>query len=120
EACYLHAMGLSYADLLHGPIAVIDRSTPAVLTAADSGPTLDGTVALAERVAAAGAPALGIGGGSALARACDLSVPGPDVPEWLSPIGLIVPAQLITERLARRLGYDPDAPRGLGKVTQTS
>ncbi|MDT0301617.1 SIS domain-containing protein [Streptomonospora wellingtoniae] len=120
EACYLHAMGLSYADLLHGPIAVVDRSTPALLTAAGSGPTLEGTVALAERVTAAGAPAYGIGGGPALAEACDLCVPAPELPEWLAPISLIVPAQLITERLARRLGYDPDAPRGLGKVTQTS
>ena len=34
EACYLHAMGLSYADLLHGPIAVVDASTPAILVAA--------------------------------------------------------------------------------------
>ncbi|MBB6170146.1 glucosamine--fructose-6-phosphate aminotransferase (isomerizing) [Nocardiopsis mwathae] len=120
EACYLHAMGLSYADLLHGPIAVVDRDTPAILVAANSGPTLPGTVALAERVAAAGAPAYGIGGGAALAGACDLAVPMPDVPEWLAPISLIVPAQLITEQLARRLGYNPDAPRGLGKVTQTS
>ncbi|ASU85465.1 SIS domain-containing protein [Nocardiopsis gilva YIM 90087] len=120
EACYLHAMGLSYADLLHGPIAVVDRDTPAILLAANSGPTLPGTVALAERVVSAGAPAYGIGGGSALAGACDLSVPMPDVPEWLAPISLIVPAQLLTEKLARRLGYNPDAPRGLGKVTQTS
>jgi glutamine---fructose-6-phosphate transaminase (isomerizing) len=37
EACYLHAMGLSYADLLHGPIAVVDADTPAIVMAADSG-----------------------------------------------------------------------------------
>src|SRR6266566_4659584 len=47
EACYLHAMGLSYADLLHGPIAVVDARTPAIVVAADAGPTLDGTVDLA-------------------------------------------------------------------------
>ncbi|WP_046470736.1 SIS domain-containing protein [Allosalinactinospora lopnorensis] len=120
EACYLHAMGLSYADLLHGPIAVVDRDTPAVLVAANSGPTLPGIAALAERVASVGAPAYGIGGGSALGAACDLSVPAPDLSEWLAPVSLIIPAQLITEKLARRLGYNPDAPRGLGKVTQTS
>ena len=57
EACYLHAMGLSYADLLHGPIAVVDAQTPAILLAADSGPTLDGTVDLARRVTGAGARA---------------------------------------------------------------
>ncbi|GAA3739220.1 SIS domain-containing protein [Salinactinospora qingdaonensis] len=120
EACYLHAMGLSYADLLHGPIAVVDAETPAILVAANSGPTLEGTVRLAERVTSVGTPAYAIGGGSALAGACDLAVATPDLPEWLAPFSLIVPAQLITEKLARRLGYDPDAPRGLGKVTQTA
>src|SRR5580698_1055859 len=54
EACYLHAMGLSYADLLHGPIAVVDARTPAIVVAADTGPTLDGTVDLARRVTRAG------------------------------------------------------------------
>jgi glucosamine--fructose-6-phosphate aminotransferase (isomerizing) len=119
EACYLHAMGLSYADLLHGPIAVVDDDTPAILVAADSGPTLPGTVALADRVTAAGAKAYGIGGGRALAEASTCALPGTDLPEWVAPLALIVPGQLLTEALARRLGIDPDVPRGLGKVTQT-
>jgi glucosamine--fructose-6-phosphate aminotransferase (isomerizing) len=120
EACYLHAMGLSYADLLHGPIAVVDSRTPAILLAADSGPTLDGTVDLALRVTGAGARAYGIGGGDRLAAACTRALPGPRLPEWLAPIGLIVPGQLLTEALSRRLGLDPDHPRGLSKVTQTA
>ncbi|MCO5998770.1 SIS domain-containing protein [Actinoallomurus rhizosphaericola] len=119
EACYLHAMGLSYADLLHGPIAVVDDETPAVLVAADSGPTLPGTVALAERVVAAGARAYGVGGGRALSDATSCALPGPNLPEWVSPLALIVPGQLLTEALARGLGIDPDVPRGLDKVTQT-
>ena len=77
-------------------------------------------VELAGRLRSAGAPVFGIGGGSALASAVDLSLPVPDVPEWLSPMHLIVPAQLLTERLTRRLGHDPDIPRGLNKVTQTA
>jgi glucosamine--fructose-6-phosphate aminotransferase (isomerizing) len=119
EACYLHAMGLSYADLLHGPIAVVDAQTPAIVVASDSGPTLAGSVDLARRVTGAGASAFGIGGGAALAGACTASLPGPALPEWLAPIGLIVPGQLVTEALARRLGINPDQPRGLSKVTQT-
>ena len=119
EACYLHAMGLSYADLLHGPIAVVDEDTPAILVAADSGPTLPGTVALAGRVRGAGAAAYGVGGNGPLAEACTARLNGPDLPEWVAPLGLIVPGQLLTEALARRLGIDPDAPRGLRKVTQT-
>jgi glutamine---fructose-6-phosphate transaminase (isomerizing) len=120
EACYLHAMGLSYADLLHGPIAVVDARTPAIVLAADSGPTLDGTVDLARRVTGAGARAYGIGGGDRLAAACTRALPGPRLPEWLAPMGLIVPGQLLTEALARRLGLDPDRPRGLSKITQTA
>jgi glucosamine--fructose-6-phosphate aminotransferase (isomerizing) len=120
EACYLHAMGLSYADLLHGPIAVVDAQTPAIIVAADTGPALDGAVKLAQRVTGAGALALGIGGGPALAAACRLALPGPRLPEWLAPIGLIVPGQLLTESLARQLGINPDTPRGLTKVTQTA
>jgi glucosamine--fructose-6-phosphate aminotransferase (isomerizing) len=119
EACYLHAMGLSYADLLHGPIAVVDARTPALLVAADSGPTLPGTIALAERVQGAGARAYGIGGGTGLERACSRALPGPALPEWVAPLGLIVAGQLLVEALARRLGVDPDVPRGLNKVTQT-
>ncbi|MEV4804877.1 SIS domain-containing protein [Nonomuraea sp. NPDC049421] len=119
EACYLHAMGLSYADLLHGPIAVVDEDTPALLVASENSPTLQGTVALAERVVAAGAAAYTIGGGGALAQAGTAALNGPDLPEWVAPMGLIVPGQLLTEALARRLGVDPDAPRGLNKVTQT-
>src|SRR5215469_6690541 len=119
EACYLHAMGLSYADLLHGPIAVVDAETPAIVVAADSGPTLTGTADLVRRVTGAGAKAFGIGGGDQLPAACTASLPGPALPEWLAPIGLIVPGQLLTEALARRLGVNPDHPRGLSKVTQT-
>ena len=118
EACYLHAMGLSYADLLHGPIAVVDGGTPAFVLAADGGPALDGSVALARRVTGAGARAYGIGP-DALAEVCSRSLPGPRLSEWLSPLGLIVPGQLLVESLARRLGIDPDSPRGLTKVTQT-
>jgi glucosamine--fructose-6-phosphate aminotransferase (isomerizing) len=119
EACYLHAMGLSYADLLHGPIAVVDPSTPAILVAADSGPTLPGTIALAGRVTGAGARAYGVGGGTELAAACRHALPGPALPEWVAPLALVVPGQLLVEALARKLGIDPDLPRGLRKVTQT-
>jgi glutamine---fructose-6-phosphate transaminase (isomerizing) len=120
EACYLHAMGISWADLQHGPIAVVDAHTPAIIMAADSGPTLGAAVGLARRVTAAGARAYAIGGGAALAAASSMALPGPALPEWLAPIGLVVPGQLLTEALSRKLGIDPDEPRGLSKITQTA
>jgi fructoselysine-6-P-deglycase FrlB-like protein len=119
EACYLNATGLSYADLLHGPIAAVGPDTPALLVAADTGPVLPGVVSLAGRVRSSGARAYGIGGGAELAAACDRALPGPDLPEDVAPLALVVPGQLVVEMLARRLGIDPDTPRGLRKVTQT-
>jgi glutamine---fructose-6-phosphate transaminase (isomerizing) len=119
ETCLEPVRGLSYADLRHGPIAVVDEATAAVLVAAGDGPMVGGMTELAEDVAALGARTIGIGGDAGFARACELQVPGPELPETVAPIGLIVPAQLIVEGLARSRGLDPDAPRGLSKVTQT-
>lgn len=119
EACYVTALGLSYADLLHGPIAVVDADTPALLTAATEGPVLPGMTALARRCAAAGAHVYGIGGDGPFATACHAALPVPEQPEHLAPFSLVVPGQLLVEALARAKGLDPDAPRGLRKVTQT-
>jgi glucosamine--fructose-6-phosphate aminotransferase (isomerizing) len=119
ETCSIDASGLSYADLLHGPIAVAGPRRPALLVAAQDGPVLPGVLSLADRLRAAGVPVHAIGGGAALAATADVALPGPDLPEPLAPLGLVVPGQLAVEALARRLGLDPDAPGGLQKVTQT-
>ena len=48
-------------------------------------------------------------------------LPFPDtLPEWLSPLVDIIPAQLFTAALARAKGLDVERPRGLKKVTLTS
>ena len=51
--------------------------------------------------------------------ACRVSLPGTGLPEYLAPLAMIVPGQLLVEALARAKGIDPDVPRGLRKVTQT-
>ena len=119
ETCSIDASGLSYADLLHGPIAVAAARTPALLVAANDGPVLAGVLAVADRLRSAGVPVHSIGGGAALAAVAGVGLPGPDLPEALAPLGLVVPGQLAVEALARRLGRDPDDPAGLTKVTQT-
>jgi glucosamine--fructose-6-phosphate aminotransferase (isomerizing) len=113
------AVGLSYADLLHGPIAIVDPNNPALLVAAGDGPILPGMTALARRIVDAGGHVYGIGGDQAFAATCRSALPGPTLPEHLAPMALIVPGQLLVEALARSKGIDPDAPRGLRKVTQT-
>ncbi|HEX3201691.1 MAG TPA: SIS domain-containing protein [Actinomycetes bacterium] len=119
ETCYVTAVGLSYADLVHGPIAIVDADTPALLVAAASGPVLPEMTGLARRIAATGADVYGIGGDDELAAVCRSTLPGPSLPEHLAPFALVVPGQLLVEALARAKGLDPDAPRGLDKVTQT-
>jgi glucosamine 6-phosphate synthetase-like amidotransferase/phosphosugar isomerase protein len=119
EACYVTAVGLSYADLVHGPIAIVDAQTPALLVAASDGPMLPEMTGLARRIGDAGAHVYGIGGDQDFAAACRAVLPGPSLPEHLAPFALVVPGQLLAEALARAKSIDPDAPRGLRKVTQT-
>lgn len=119
ETCLQPVRGLSYADLRHGPMAIVDSELSAVLLAAGDGPMLTGMTELARELGSRGARTVGIGGDPGFAAACATSVTGPDLPEAVAPIALIVPAQRIVEALARRRGLDPDRPRGLSKVTQT-
>jgi glutamine---fructose-6-phosphate transaminase (isomerizing) len=121
EACYVTALGLSYADLEHGPIAVVDAETPALLIAAARDEAmLGGMTGLARRCRDEGGHVYGIGGDRGFAAACRAALPEADVAAYLSPLTLVVPGQLLVEALARAKGIDPDAPRGLRKVTQTS
>jgi glutamine---fructose-6-phosphate transaminase (isomerizing) len=119
ETCLRPVRGLSYADLKHGPIAVVDADLAAVLVAAPDGPTLEGMTQLATTVRERHATVIGIGGDAEFAAQCDVALPGPNLPEALAPLALAIPGQLMVEALARRLGLDPDHPRGLSKVTQT-
>jgi glucosamine--fructose-6-phosphate aminotransferase (isomerizing) len=121
EACYVTALGLSYADLEHGPIAIVDADTPALLVAAEHDRAmLTAMTALARRCAEEGAHVYGIGGDPEFAAACRVALPDAGLPAELAPLALAVPGQLLVEALARAKGIDPDAPRGLRKVTQTS
>ena len=119
ETCLRPVRGLSYADLRHGPIAIVGSGTTAVLVSAADGPLVKSMSGLAADLGRRGATVIGFGGDDRFRARCDVAVPGPRLPEPLAPLGLVVPAQLAVEALARRLGLNPDAPRGLSKVTQT-
>lgn len=119
ETCLHPVRGLSYADLRHGPIAVVGEGLTAIVVAAPDGPMLGPLTELAADLSARGARVLALGGDAALAATASYHLPGPALPEPVAPIALIVPAQLMVEGLSRRLGLDPDAPRGLSKVTAT-
>ena len=120
ETTGVPCIGMSQADLQHGPIAVLGPTHPLILAAADHGPTIPGLVALAVAARSRGAEVVLLGGNSAFEEAVSDTLIGPRLPEPIAPLALIVPGQLFAESLSRRLGYDPDQPVGLSKVTQTT
>jgi glutamine---fructose-6-phosphate transaminase (isomerizing) len=110
----------SSADFRHGPVAVVSEGFP-VLAVVPRGAVFDDVLALlASLVEERGIELVVLSNDQkalALART-PLALPA-DLPEWLSPLVGIVPAQLFCYHLARAMGRDPEAPRGLSKVTRT-
>lgn len=119
ETCLRPVRGYSYADLRHGPISVVSEGLLAVLVASASGPLAEPMADLVRDLQERGARVLGIGGTPGFAGLCDLHLAGPDLPESVEPLASIVPSQMMIEQMSRRLGLNPDNPRGLNKVTQT-
>jgi glucosamine--fructose-6-phosphate aminotransferase (isomerizing) len=112
ETSYVSAMAFSGADLLHGPMAMIDRSVPviAVTTGGRGGQAMEPVI---ERVSELGAHLLRVGDPDGL------PIAGDGLPEELLPIIEILPLQRLAWQVAIDRGFDPDRPRGLSKVTQT-
>ena len=120
ELTYVVADPYSPADFQHGPIAIVSQGFP-VLAAAPKGAVFDDALSLLTKlVKTSGAELLVVSNDP---RALDLaqtplSLPD-DLPEWLSPLVAIVPAQLFCYHLTQAKGYDTEAPRQLVKVTRT-
>jgi glutamine---fructose-6-phosphate transaminase (isomerizing) len=110
----------SSADLQHGPVALIDQGFP-ILAVVPGGAVFENLMALlTSLVEERGAELIAISDQEkALALAkTPLRLP-PDLPEWLSPVVSIIPAQLFCYHLTRAMGRDPETPPGLSKVTRT-
>ncbi|MEO7034223.1 MAG: SIS domain-containing protein [Polyangiaceae bacterium] len=119
ETCYLLAEPYSVADLLHGPVAMIDQNFPVILVAPSGRPLAD-IPALLALLEERGAQVLAISDApEVLSRVTSRIELPAGVPEWLSPLVAIVPGQLFAGALALESGRDPDRPRGLSKVTRT-
>jgi glucosamine--fructose-6-phosphate aminotransferase (isomerizing) len=120
ELSYVIAEPYSSADFQHGPIAIIETGFP-VMVVNPSGKIYDNFMPLlhqlhekqkAELVMISDKP-------EALALAqSPLPLP-PDIPEWLTPMVTIIPAQLFTYALTRFKGWDTETPRSIHKVTET-
>ena len=117
ELAYVRAQGYSSADFQHGPVASLAPGGD-VMAVVARGPLAADTVELIGRLRHERRARVLILAGEALPGADHL--PFPDtLPEWLSPLVDIIPAQLFTAALARAKGLDVERPRGLNKVTVT-
>lgn len=118
ETSYLSAQAFSGADLMHGPLAVIDTQVPVLAVVAD-GPGGNAMGPVLERLIDVGADVFTVGTEEAVERSTGGLVLPANVPEEISPILEILPFQLLAMHLAVARGGNPDAPRGLRKVTET-
>ena len=119
ETSYLPAEPYSVADLLHGPVALLDGSFPVILIAT-SGRSLVDVPDLLSLLEARGVRVLALSDAPEVLARVPLHFELPaGVPEWLSPIVSVVPGQLFAGALAVSAGQNPDQPRGLAKVTLT-
>ncbi len=107
----------SSADFLHGPIAIVEPGFP-ILAIAPSGPTLPGMRELLEAAQGRGADTTVISDDDSVPAERRIALE--PVPEWLSPLVAVIPAQLLAVGAAEHLGRDVDRPPGLQKVTRTS
>ncbi len=120
ETSYLIAEPYSVADLLHGPVAMIDRDFPVILVA-PSGEALRDVPKLLDLLAERGAQVAAISDRDEVLARAQARIPLPGgVPEWLSPLVAVGPGQLWAGALAAAHGQNPDKPRGLSKVTLTT
>jgi glucosamine--fructose-6-phosphate aminotransferase (isomerizing) len=120
EISYIHAEGYPAAEMKHGPIALVDENTPSVFLI-PSGGVVDKVMSNLEEIKARGGPVIAIApegddelAQHVLARA-DEVVFVPNVPEYLLPLVMVVPLQLLAYHIALLRGCDVDKPRNLAK-----
>lgn len=115
ETCAIQAEAFSAAEVMHGPMAMVDEAYP-MLVFAPRGPVQDSLVALAAEMRGRGAQVLLAAPSNVSSRDLTLAT-APH--EDLDPITAIQSFYLLVEAVARARGFDPDRPRHLSKVTST-
>ena len=125
ETCYVVTERFSAADLMHGPIALVERSFP-VFVFAPGGVTWPSVAAVLDRLQELKAETLIIteeGKSGARSKAARLiRIPTQfkhAIEDLYTPIPFIVPAQLFAAHLASIKGLNADSPRTLSKITRT-
>ena len=115
ETCQIHAESFSSAEVLHGPVSIVDAGFPVIgFAAADAAEA--SLVEGADTIAGKGAQVFVTSDKVKTANALDHV----RTDHWLTdPIPLAVSFYAMVEQVAAKMGINPDAPRHLKKVTET-
>jgi glucosamine--fructose-6-phosphate aminotransferase (isomerizing) len=117
EISYIATDAYAAGEMKHGPIALLDDSTPVVSIATDS-PVLEKMVSNMQEVRARGAHVIAVTseGNDRIASQVDVAIAVPAIDWMLQPILAVIPLQLLAYEIARRRGLNVDQPRNLAKT----
>jgi glucosamine--fructose-6-phosphate aminotransferase (isomerizing) len=117
EITYIPSDAYAAGEMKHGPIALLDESTPVVCVATDS-PVLEKVLSNVAEVQARKADVVAIAteGTTEVGEVADQTLYVPRTDWILQPILAIVPLQLLAYHVARHLGLNVDQPRNLAKT----
>jgi glucosamine--fructose-6-phosphate aminotransferase (isomerizing) len=117
EISYIPTDAYAAGEMKHGPIALLDKSTPVVCVATDS-PVLDKVLSNVEEVRARGAEAIAIatGGNESVAEVVEETIEVARSDWILQPVLAVLPLQLLAYGIARARGLNVDQPRNLAKT----
>lgn len=119
ETCYVLAKPFSEADFQHGPIATVSNGFPVFLYA-PAGKGFKPMVELADKLLEKGAELIIVSTEDEILSKARTPIKIPvSVDEIYTPALYILVAQLFAQYLSLSKGNNPDAPRGLSKITLT-
>jgi glutamine---fructose-6-phosphate transaminase (isomerizing) len=117
EISYIATDAYAAGEMKHGPIALLDESTPVVVVATAS-PVLEKLVSNIQEVRARGARVIAVAteGDLEIASHADEVIRVPAANPLLSPLLAVIPLQLLAYFIAGRRGLNVDQPRNLAKT----
>jgi glucosamine--fructose-6-phosphate aminotransferase (isomerizing) len=117
EISYIPTDAYAAGEMKHGPIALLDESTPVVCIATAS-PVLDKVLSNVEEVRARGASTIAVttAGDRRAVEVADEAVEVASSDWILQPILAVLPLQLLAYDIARNRGLNVDQPRNLAKT----
>jgi glucosamine--fructose-6-phosphate aminotransferase (isomerizing) len=117
EISYIPTDAYAAGEMKHGPIALLDESTPVVCVATES-PVLEKVLSNVAEVRARGAAVIAIAseGDERVAEVADQTLYVAKADWILEPILAVLPLQLLAYHVARAKGLNVDQPRNLAKT----